>query len=305
MSTILAALLPVASLILLGLLLRRLRFLDDRGWAGAERLVYFVLFPALLFLELSRASLAEVPVGAIVAVLLASLLAMSSLAAVLRRPLAIPGPAYTSLLQGLVRWNSYVAVALGPLLFGRQGTAVMALAVAVLVPLANVLSVAALARHGGKSAGGWRGFARALVTNPLILACVAGQLWAQTGLGLPGLLADTLTILARATLALGLLTVGAGLRAFSLRASSPVLAAALAGKLVLNPLLALALGLWLGLEGPTLGACILICGVPTASSSYILARIAGGDAELMAAIITPQTLAAMVTLPMLLLLAAP
>jgi malonate transporter len=175
--------------------------------------------------------------------------------------------------------------------------------VAVLVPLANVLSVAALARHGGKKAGGWRGFVRALATNPLILACVAGQLWGQTGMALPTPVADTLTILARATLALGLLTVGAGLRAFSLSASSRVLVAALLGKLVLSPVLALCVGTALGLGGPTLGACILICGVPTASSAYILARIAGGDAELMAAIITAQTVVAMVSLPFFLVLA--
>ena len=304
MSTIVGALLPVAGLILLGHLFRRTGFLDEGGWAALERLVYYVLFPCLLFLALSQTSLKEVQVGSVVLLFVLVTATMAVIATLMHRFWPVSGPAYTSLLQGVVRWNSYVALALGPLLFGTTGTAVIALAVAILTPAANVLSVAALARYGGRSGGGMVSFLRAIATNPLIVACVLGELWAWIGLDLPVVINDMLTILARATLGLGLLTVGAGLRPVPLRASSLTLGAAVGGKLVVSPLLGLTLGAWLALDPVTLGACVLTLGVPTSSSSYILARLAGGDAELMAAIITAQTITAMLTLPFFLFLAA-
>jgi malonate transporter and related proteins len=303
MSTIFGALAPVSMLILLGLILRRIGFLEEAGWAALERLVYYVLFPILLFLELARAELGQVPVARLVVAMIAVQLTMALLATLTRHGAGLAGPTYTSLLQGLVRWNSYVAIALVPLMFGHTAAPLAALAVAVLTPVANLMSVAALARHGHSAGGGVRGFAKAVITNPLIVCCVLGIVWAALGLPLPAILGDTLGILAQGTLAIGLLAVGAGLRPIRLQAHSAPLLAAILGKLVLSPLLALGLGLLLGVEGVALAVLVLVSGVPTSSSSYILARLMGGDAELMAAIVTAQTALALVTLPAVLLLA--
>ena len=287
------ALLPVTLLIGLGYALRASSFLPEAGWPPIERMVYFVLFPALLFNELATANLSGVPVARMATVLLATQLIMAVLASAARRRWQVNGPAYTSVLQCVVRWNTYVALALGPALFGTGAGPLVALAVAVMVPAANVLSVAALARHGSGGRSGARAFAKAVATNPLILASVAGMALNMSGLGLPRVIEDTLAILARATLGLGLLTVGAGLRPF-LVADRPVLIfGTTAAHLLLRPAVGVALAATMGLTGTAVEVVALACAVPTATSSYILARLLGGDAELMAALVTTTTLLAL------------
>ena len=294
------ALLPVAVLIGLGYLLRATGFLPEAAWAPIDRLVYFVLFPALLLNELAAADLAGVPVARMAVGLLATQLVMAVLARAARVRWQLDGPAYTSVLQCVVRWNTYVALALAPALFGLVALPLVALAVAVMVPAANVMSVAALARHGRAGRTGPLAFARAVATNPLIVACVAGIAINLSGLGLPAVAAESLTILGRATLALGLLTVGAGLRPAMVADRPLLILATTAAHLLLRPAVGVSLALLLGLGGTALEVVALACAVPTATSSYILARLLGGDAELMAALVTTTTVAALLTLPVVL-----
>ena len=79
--------------------------------------------------------------------------------------------------------------------------------------------------------------------------------------------------------------------------------AATAAELLLKPALAAACALALGLAGPALLVAVLACALPTATSSYILARLLGGDAELMAALVTTTTLGALLTMPLALAVA--
>lgn len=293
----LTALASVALLIALGAVLRGSGFLPAEAWPPVDRLVYFVLFPPLLVVELATADLAGVPVLQLAATLLATQVLMAGVALAARAGFGLAGPAYTSVLQCLVRWNTYVALALAPQLFGREALPLIAVAVAVMVPTANLMSVAALARHGTAPRTGPLAFARAVATNPLILACALGIALNLSGLGLPALVREPLTILGRATLALGLLTVGAGLRLGTMTDRPGLLLATTAAHLALKPAIGIALGLGLGLGGTALAVVALACAVPTATSSYILARLLGGDAPLMAALVTTTTLAALLTLP--------
>lgn len=292
---LLEALLPVAVVIGLGYALRRSGFLPRPAWAPIDRLVYHVLFPAFLFSELARAPLAGLPAAPLAAALLGTLATMAAAANLARRAFGLPGPAYTSVLQGVTRFNTFVTLALVAPLFGPGALPLGALAVALLVPAANLLGVAALARHGE----GARGLVwRALLTNPLILGCVAGAGWSLTGLPLPRVVADTAALLGRPVLALGLLSVGAGLELAGVARRPALLLAVCAGKLAAMPLLAYAYGRLLGLEGVPLGVAVLAVAAPTATSAYILARQLGGDADLMAAIVVATTLASLLTLPL-------
>lgn len=301
-STSILALAPVAILIAFGHLLARSRFIAEPGWAAMERLLYFVCFPALLFVELARADFAGQPVLSFGGTLLVTQLALAAVVWRLRRPLRMPGPSYTSVMQCVVRWNSYVALAMAPLLFGRQAAPLAAIAVAIMVPVANLVSVAALARHGSGRAPGMLPTLKALLTNPLILACVAGILVHLAGTGLPVLVAEPLSMLGRATLALGLLVVGAALRPAAMLTRPLWTLLAASGKLLAKPLLALAIGLAVGLDSTALGVAVLVCAVPTSTTSYILARLLGGDAELMTGLITTTTILAMLTMPLVLAL---
>ena len=299
MTGLLEALLPVTVVIALGYGLRRSGIMDAAGWAAVERLVYYLLFPALLFRELATAPFAGQPLLAMATTLLGAQLIMAVVAIGLRLAWNLSGPSYTSVLQGVVRWNSYVALSLIPPLFGPAALPLGALAIALLVPVANLMSVTALARHG-RGKGGLAMLPRAVATNPLILACLAGIAWNLSGLPLPPVLAEPLRMLAQATIALGLLTVGAGLRLGAAIRWPGLLLATAAAKLLVMPLSAYALAQLLGLQGPALGVTLLALGAPTATSAYILARLLGGDAELMAAIVTATTLGAVLTLPLVL-----
>lgn len=292
------ALVPVALLVGLGYVLRATAFMPEAAWAPIDRLVYFVLFPCLLFREIAGAELGEIPMARMAACLLTVQLAMALLARLIRSWFSLDGPSYTSVLQCVVRWNSYVALAMAPILAPGEGVPLIALSVAVMVPTANLLSVAALARHGTARASGPGSFARAVASNPLIVATLAGVLANLLPIPLPSFVMEPIGVAGRAALALGLLTVGAGLRVNVAVTRPGLTLTATAAQLLVKPLLAACASLLFGLGGPAQIVALLACAVPTATSSYILARLLGGNADLMAVLVTSTTVAALVTMPL-------
>ena len=301
---ILAALVPVFVLILAGQLMRRADFPGDAFWAPAERLTYYVLFPALLVGNLARAPIAAASLGPLALALAGSVLLVTLGLLLLRRWLGVDGPAFTSVVQGGIRFNTYVGLAAAEALFGTAGLTLAAVAIAVLVPLVNVLCVMTLSRHGSGGSAGFGSVLRGLATNPLILACLVGIGLNLGGLGLPFGSGDVLGILGRAALPLGLLAVGAGLDARAVRGRGPAVAAVTLVKLGLLPLVAAGAARLLALPPAETAIAVLFAALPTAPSAYILARQMGGDARLVAGMLTLQTALAVLTLPLALALLA-
>ncbi|MBY6206453.1 MULTISPECIES: AEC family transporter [Halomonas] len=298
MASITAALGPLFLLILLGALLGLARFPGGDFWARMERLIYLLLFPAMLVATLARADISQVPVVRLAVVLLGTMLALSLLLWWCKPRLGLDAAAFTSVFQGAVRFNTYVGVAGAAALHGSQGATVAAVALALMIPTVNVLCVLTFIAAGtlGRS-GLWRSL-WALAQNPLILACLIGIGLNLSGIGLPGWSAGTLELLGRAALPLGLVAVGVALRPQALLRRDLGLWVSSLAKLILMPALVLALGWVCGLDPVSLNVALLFAALPTATSAYILARQLGGDAELMAGLITAQTLAAMLTLPL-------
>jgi hypothetical protein len=302
MNTFIVALLPVFGTIVVGYLFKRYTFPGDAFWPLAARITYFAFFPALLINNLAPARLADLAIGRLIlAVLLPTLLV--ALAVILARPyLRIPGVAFTSVFQGSIRFNTYVGLAAVAALYGSPGITRVAIILAVLVPLVNVLSVLMLTRHGSVRSLHWRDTLLALVQNPLIIACVLGIALNLSGIGLPFVTGELLEIFAQAALPMGLLTVGADLDLRAVQTGVwPVLVASGLKLLILPLLTALACRL-LGIDDLAMAVAVIFAALPTATSAYILAQQMGGDAQLMAALLTVQTLAAVVTMPLVLLL---
>ncbi|GAA3909548.1 AEC family transporter [Halomonas cibimaris] len=304
MSEIMEALLPLFALIALGAVLGAGRFLPAAFWPQLERLVYFVLFPAMLVATLATADIRQVPVVRLAAVLLGAMAVFAWGLWHLRQRLGLEAAAFTSVFQGALRFNSYVGVAGAAALHAGPGATVAAVALALMVPTVNVICVAGFVAAGTLGRGGVKKSALAVMKNPLILACLLGVGLNLAGPGLPGWSEQAVSLVGRAALPLGLLAVGVALRLSALMRLNPGVLAALAIKLVLMPGLALALAWGVGLDPVARDVALLFAALPTATSAYILARQLGGDAELMAAIITGQTLLAMVTLPLWLRLVA-
>ena len=298
LSLVLGALGPIFALILLGLGLRRLGFPDAGFWPAVERFTYFLLFPALLVHRLAQARLDQYAVGPVAAIIVIQLLGMTALVYALRPWLKVDGPAFSSVYQGAIRFNTYVGLAVALAVFHAEGGTAAALIMAIMIPLINVLCVLVLNVHAGGSAT-VMGVLRDLIANPLILACLIGISLNLSGIGLPWGSAAVLEILARAALPLGLLAVGAGLRLEGLRRPG-VLATASVLKLLIMPTWVAVL---CGIAQPgSLETAVLVtfAALPGASTAYILARQLGGDAPLIAAIVTLETAAALVTLPVVL-----
>jgi predicted permease len=297
---VVSALIPVFALIAIGYGARMIRLLEDDGWRAVERVTYFVLFPCFLFGNIAFADFSREPIGALSVIMAGSMIAMSVIVYPFRSLLGLAGPAFTSVFQGAVRWNSYVALGAIAAVLGPQGVSIAAIAVAIMVPLANLLCVIVLMQHkdGGRADAVM--LFRQLARNPLILSCLAGVGVQMLGIPFPKEIVSTIDMPGKAALPLGLLAVGASLDLGHFRAQPGAIAIATLLKLLLMPCLMAAGSMAFGITGTAKTAVLICAAVPGASSSYILARQLGGDAPLMANITTVQTLAAMLTMPLML-----
>ena len=294
-----ALLLPDLTLIALGWLLYRYSGWSADFWAGVEKLVYYVLFPALLYNSIARNTVSPGDAMPMLAAALGALgagIALGYLALPVLRP--VPQQ-FASGVQCAFRFNSYSALALSSRLGGDAGLALCALIVGFVVPIANFFAVFALARHSGA------GLLRELVRNPLVLATLAGLVAKAVGLKLPEPIDATLQRLGLASLGLGLLCVGAGLRLElrtdldpAQRRSSWRLSTWITlTKLVAMPVTALMIARTLGVSSLPMQVAVMFASMPTAPAAYVLANRMGGDGRFVAFLITLSTLGALLALP--------
>lgn len=301
MIAVVAALAPIFLLILAGLFMKRRRLVPDEFWAPVETLTFFIFFPALLIDTTARADLSGVDLVGMGGALLGGTLSAAALLLLLRPWVAKDGPAFTSVFQGAVRINTYVGLAAAAALYGNQGKALMAVGIISIVPLINVLAVLVLNRWGSGGNKGWRQAGLAMVKNPLLVAVLIGLTLNMAGVPKIPVITPLMGILGAAALPLGLLAVGAGLDLPAVRRSGIGLVLSSIVRLGVVPGITAALGMWAGLSTVPLAIIVLYNGLPTSAAAYVQSRLMGGDYQLMAGIITFQTLAAALTLPLWLL----
>ncbi|MBC54231.1 MAG: transporter [Gammaproteobacteria bacterium] len=294
---------PVFLLILFGVLLRRINFPGAEFWPGIERLTYYIAFPALLVHRLALADFSNADVGRFALVICAALLLTSALTWLLKPWAGRNAADFTSLFQGAIRFNTYIGLAVASALFGDPGLVIAAIAVSIMIPLVNMLSVLcftlAIEGNGRSPAHVLKG----LFTNPLIIACLLGVALNISGVGLGGAwIEDLLARLGSAALPLGLLAVGVALSLGTVRQDWPVIMTASLLKFVVFPGLVLGLASWWQLDQLSQQVLLLLACLPTATSAYILSRQLGGNAVMMANIISAQTLLAFAVIPLWLLL---
>ena len=285
-------LVPDFVLIGLGFVICRLTSLGRPVWDGAERLVYFLLFPVLLFDSIRKSPLQPAQTLGLVAAGLGTAVVGIGVALAIGRWPGVDQRLHASGAQIAYRFNSFIALAVSARMQGSAGLAWMALLIALSVPLCNIAAVWPMARHGGQP------FLRELARNPLIIGTACGLLAHGVGLQLPDAVDTVLRRIGGAAVPIGLMAVGAGLAFGRLRAAPGLAAALLVIRHALLPVVAIGLVLALGLAPAQAGIVVLYASLPTASSAYVLAIRMGGDGGFVAGLVTVSTLLGMISIPL-------
>jgi malonate transporter and related proteins len=297
-------LLPVFVVILLCFGLRRSGVIAEAHWVGIDQICYFVLFPAIIFKEIAAADFSTIPVWSMAISMMLAVTTMFALLLVLQKPLSaalgLNGPQFSSLFQGATRFHTFIALAIIPIYFGQSALALGGLSAAAMIPLLNIVNVGVLSANAKARQVDARTMLMAILKNPFVLSSLGGILWQVLQLPLPALGVQVLDMIGKGALGLALLAVGAGLRIDeAISARGPVITASVL-KLLLMPVL---MALWLRLFGVTgeAAAVAILCGaVPTGSGAYVLAKQLGGDAAMVANILTLQVICAAITIPFML-----
>ena len=298
---------PLYLLIALGFILKKYKFPSIDFWPAIERMTYYVLFPTLIFVALLKAPVDLSMLGKIIVVILIPTIISGAFQWFGFLSPNLTGETFTSMFQGAVRNNTAISLVIASWLVPESGLAIMAVVMLIMIPAVNFMSIFILLKYG-KSKDKTRGqpsitFRSGVFKNPLIVACILGLLFNMLGVNLPQSILGTAEFLGRSALPFALLAVGAGLTFRSILQQKLAITLSSITRLILTPLLCWTLCLLLNVETEIAKIAIVFCAMPTAVSSYILARQMGGDAKTMAQIITFQTSFAAITLPIFLIIA--
>ena len=286
---------PDFSLILCGYLVCRYTALNRSVWVPVEGLVYYFLFPVLLFQSIVRNPLDLAATSGLIGAGLA--MGLSGIALAYSVPYwpgmgqRVDAHEHAGSVQVAFRFNSFIALALAERLAGGPGLALVAVLIGVSVPLYNVAAVWPMARHANT------GFGRALLRNPLIIATVLGLAANLIGVRIPPWLEPTVTRIGGASLALGLMAAGAGMQFGPLGRAKALAVALLSIRHFLLPLVAWGLARLFRLDPVQTTVLMAFSALPTASSCYVLAARMGYNGAYVAGLVTLSTLLGVVSLP--------
>lgn len=303
MAALLAGVLPVFVLIAVGYGLRKSDFLPDATWRPIEKLSIHLLYPGFLVPAIWTADISGGGAGAAGAAAVTSVLIIATATYAARPLLTIDGPAFTSVFQGVIRWNSFVFLPVIQSIYGPDGLALAAVVIAAMIPVTNILCVVVLVRWGADQREmSPLALTKAILSNPILVACLVGL--ALNLLKVPSLpgISDTLLLLGGAALPLGLIVAGAGLSFAEVARRRVTIGAVSVVKLVVTPPLMWVLCRLYGGDATAQGIALMCGAAPGAASSYILARQMGGDAPLMAGIVALTTVGSAVGIPVVLAL---
>lgn len=290
MTHILSALIPVFSLIVIGYFFKRIKFPSYEFWPLADKLTYHVLMPSLLIYKLSSASLKqensfEFVLSAIITISLVLFALM-----LINKFYKVEGSSFSSIVQGGVRFNTYVFLALADSIYGDEGLVLAAIILTFIIPFINVICISVFALYVNENKLSLKYLLKSIFTNPLIIACFIGGSINFISLDLPIVVNKILAILSSAALPLGLLSVGFGLIIRDMNSLKFEITISTFAKLILTPLIMYFMAQTFSLNSQMTAILVIFAVLPTAPSSFVLARQLGGDITLMSSVITVQTL---------------
>lgn len=287
---IFTALIPIFSLIMIGYFLKKIKFPSYEFWPQADKLTYYILMPSLLIYKLSNANLKEVDSFNFVLTALLTITIILFILMLINKFFRAKDDAFTSVVQGGIRFNTYVFLALADSIFGDTGLVLAVILMTFVIPFINILCISIFALYVSESRLTFTYLLKSIVTNPLIMACFIGGSINYIGIEVPIIADKILAILSSAALPLGLLSVGFGLVIKEINSSKSEIFNSNFAKLVLTPIIMFLIAKFFELDNQMISILVIFAVLPTAPSSFVLARQLGGDVRLMSSIITVQTL---------------
>ena len=298
---------PVFILIILGNILRRIGVPDLSFWEVNDKLVYWVLIPALLFHHISQINLSSSMLYSYGVVILSGLLIVTIVVIIFGKLLGYSPESWSSILQGAARHNAFIALAIAGSLFGDEGLAIGAVFMLLYVPSINivVISIMVSSLNQPSQTDSKKGIANIfieLIKNPFILAMIAGLIFSLIDSEKIVIINETSGLLGSAALPIMLLTIGAKIKVRDLALKITPILISNSLKLIAFPVIAYFVAKFMGLSQLEVIVAVIFASVPTAASSHALAKQFGGDAQLMTSIITTQVVLSFITIPVILAL---
>lgn len=287
---IFTALIPIFSLIMIGYFFKRIKFPSYEFWPQADRLTYYILMPSLLIYKLSNASFNSDESVMFVLTALITISILWIIMLIWMKISSFKADAFTSMVQGTIRFNTYVFLALIDSVLGDKGIVFAAILLTFVIPYINILCISTFALYTSEKKLNFFYLLKSIITNPLIIACFIGGAISFINIEVPLVINKILSIISAAALPMGLLSVGFGLVIKEINSAKKEIFVTNIGKFILKPVIMYITGVFLGLDSYLLTILIIFAVLPTAPSSFVLARQLKGDVNLMSSIITVETL---------------
>jgi hypothetical protein len=309
---ILNSLVPIFSVILLGVILRRRNFLNHETTQAFNRFAYFVALPVFLFYKIGTAPTGDGLANRYMITLLGATLVTVCLSCVVIHVCKIDWNSRGTLIQAGFRGN-LAFIGLPLVIFTTHDfpeAEQLKLESAVLIALPpvvifyNIASVTALSIYSTSTEQllSWRKVLFNISTNPLLIACLAGLVVQRTGLGIPTALSRTCEVIGASAFSIALIGIGSQLASISVAGKWTESLTSSVIKNVACPIAGWIIGVSIGLSGTELLVILIMCATPTAVSSFILADQIGGDANQAASTVVVGTACSFATLSVLLML---
>ena len=296
---------PVFFLIILGNLLRRIGVPELSFWHVSDKLIYWVLIPALLFHHVSQITLSSTMLANYAVVILSGLFVVTTLSFIAGKVLGYTPQIWTSVMQGAARHNAFIALAIAGSLFGDEGLALGAIFMVILIPIINIVIVSAMASTlnqdtDNNSRPGIFDVLFELIKNPFILAIAAGLIISFVDTDRISIIHETTGLLGSAALPIMLLSIGANIKIREISSAITPIIIANVLKLLVFPIVVFFVAKSMNLSLFETTIAVIFAAVPTAASSYSLAKQFGGETQLMTSIITIQVALSFITIPIIL-----
>ena len=295
MQHIFSSLIPIFALIIFGYLFKKISFPSHDFWPMADKLTYYILMPSLLILTLSQAKFENNSFELILSSTIAIFLTLLTLV-IFNKFNQTNSSSFTSVVQGGIRFNTYVFLALSGSIFGSEGLVIAAIIISFAIPILNIFCISIFAIYSDNQKINILFILKSIFKNPLIIASIIGVLINILGFQMPLSLENFLKILSAAALPLGLLSIGYALVLKDIKSAKKDMLVSIIAKFIVLPAFIFFISKYLELDALAISVLVLFAIMPTAPSSFILARELKGDLQLITSIITVQTILATIFL---------